>query len=138
MMKIIVIFFCKQKTAYDMRISDWSSDVCSSDLFLHRHGEFGGLALQIFDRIFVGESDLQHLLVAGLDADELVFEAGDQLARTDFDRHILTRAAVKGDAVDAAGEVDDDLVALGGLLGLRRVLEPLPLRRSEEHTSELQ
>src|SRR3546814_2257212 len=26
------IFFCKQKTAYEMRISDWSSDVCSSDL----------------------------------------------------------------------------------------------------------
>src|SRR3546814_9092785 len=25
-------FFFKQKTAYDMRISDWSSDVCSSDL----------------------------------------------------------------------------------------------------------
>src|SRR3546814_14627103 len=25
-------FFCKQSTAYDMRISDWSSDVCSSDL----------------------------------------------------------------------------------------------------------
>src|SRR3546814_2733780 len=28
----IVIFFFKQKTAYEMRISDWSSDVCSSDL----------------------------------------------------------------------------------------------------------
>src|SRR3546814_8787255 len=28
-------FFFKQKTAYEMRISDWSSDVCSSDLFLH-------------------------------------------------------------------------------------------------------
>src|SRR3546814_7331872 len=27
-----VFFFVKQKTAYDMRISDWSSDVCSSDL----------------------------------------------------------------------------------------------------------
>src|SRR3546814_7056233 len=26
------IFFFKQKTAYEMRISDWSSDVCSSDL----------------------------------------------------------------------------------------------------------
>src|SRR3546814_19250379 len=26
------MFFFKQKTAYDMRISDWSSDVCSSDL----------------------------------------------------------------------------------------------------------
>src|SRR3546814_5601939 len=29
---IIVVFFFKQKTAYEMRISDWSSDVCSSDL----------------------------------------------------------------------------------------------------------
>src|SRR3546814_6319739 len=29
---LISFFFCKQKTAYEMRISDWSSDVCSSDL----------------------------------------------------------------------------------------------------------
>src|SRR3546814_10650403 len=29
-------FFFKQKTAYDMRISDWSSDVCSSDLIIPR------------------------------------------------------------------------------------------------------
>src|SRR3546814_5233091 len=31
---LLVCFFCffKQKTAYEMRISDWSSDVCSSDL----------------------------------------------------------------------------------------------------------
>src|SRR3546814_12669361 len=28
----MLFFFCKQKTAYEMRISDWSSDVCSSDL----------------------------------------------------------------------------------------------------------
>src|SRR3546814_1348771 len=28
----LLIFFFKQKTAYEMRISDWSSDVCSSDL----------------------------------------------------------------------------------------------------------
>src|SRR3546814_15261510 len=28
--------FCKQKTAYEMRISDWSSDVCSSDLLASR------------------------------------------------------------------------------------------------------
>src|SRR3546814_7157936 len=28
----IIVFFFKQKTAYEMRISDWSSDVCSSDL----------------------------------------------------------------------------------------------------------
>src|SRR3546814_14120414 len=31
---IYVFFFFKQKTAYEMRISDWSSDVCSSDLGL--------------------------------------------------------------------------------------------------------
>src|SRR3546814_10864591 len=29
---LILFFFFKQKTAYEMRISDWSSDVCSSDL----------------------------------------------------------------------------------------------------------
>src|SRR3546814_14561574 len=28
----LCVFFFKQKTAYEMRISDWSSDVCSSDL----------------------------------------------------------------------------------------------------------
>src|SRR3546814_10308267 len=40
---LIVFMFFKQKTAYEMRISDWSSDVCSSDLsrpesFLQRRG----------------------------------------------------------------------------------------------------
>src|SRR3546814_4710062 len=30
---VCFFFFFKQKTAYEMRISDWSSDVCSSDLF---------------------------------------------------------------------------------------------------------
>src|SRR3546814_5679851 len=30
----VCFFFFKQKTAYEMRISDWSSDVCSSDLFI--------------------------------------------------------------------------------------------------------
>src|SRR3546814_1969190 len=29
---VVVFFFFKQKTAYELRISDWSSDVCSSDL----------------------------------------------------------------------------------------------------------
>src|SRR3546814_3380207 len=31
-LRFICVFFFKQKTAYEMRISDWSSDVCSSDL----------------------------------------------------------------------------------------------------------
>src|SRR3546814_7703356 len=33
------VFFFKQKTAFVMRISDWSSDVCSSDLPHHDRGE---------------------------------------------------------------------------------------------------
>src|SRR3546814_5362515 len=32
MCRLVVFFFFKQKTEYEMRISDWSSDVCSSDL----------------------------------------------------------------------------------------------------------
>src|SRR3546814_3828408 len=34
MVLVLLVFFFKQKTAYEMRISDWSSDVCSSDLAL--------------------------------------------------------------------------------------------------------
>src|SRR3546814_4875500 len=41
----VIVFFFKQKTAYEMRISDWSSDVCSSDLFFWAKGRH-----VIFDR----------------------------------------------------------------------------------------
>src|SRR3546814_20644767 len=57
-----VFFFFKQKTAYEMRISDWSSDVCSSDLWkveevfeLIRKKFDGGIYLQ--DRRNVGVMD---------------------------------------------------------------------------------
>src|SRR3546814_10566687 len=33
------VFFVKQKTAYELRISDWSSDVCASDLFMFQYRE---------------------------------------------------------------------------------------------------
>src|SRR3546814_11345030 len=39
----IAFFFFKQKTAYEMRISDWSSDVCSSDLLLAFDDVYGAL-----------------------------------------------------------------------------------------------
>src|SRR3546814_2201286 len=38
LVSVFFFFFFKQKTAYEMRISDWSSDVCSSDL---PSGKFG-------------------------------------------------------------------------------------------------
>src|SRR3546814_2296842 len=37
--RVLFFFFFKQKTAYEMRISDWSSDVCSSDLILSRYDD---------------------------------------------------------------------------------------------------
>src|SRR3546814_2820401 len=50
-----LFFFFKQKTAYEMRISDWSSDVCSSDLLLFGHpfltSHFQYADLPLFGRI---------------------------------------------------------------------------------------
>src|SRR3546814_13355169 len=40
---LLFFFFFKQKTAYEMRISDWSSDVCSSDLRMLWNGYSGPL-----------------------------------------------------------------------------------------------
>src|SRR3546814_9153768 len=42
MLSVLFFFFFKQKTAYEMRISDWSSDVCSSDLGRRRGGNGRG------------------------------------------------------------------------------------------------
>src|SRR3546814_7042021 len=38
-LSIAIVFFFKHKTAYEMRISDWSSDACSSDLTVQRDGD---------------------------------------------------------------------------------------------------
>src|SRR3546814_8731687 len=58
-MWLLFVFFFKQKTAYEMRISDWSSDVCSSDLLpapprdmteadvAHLRGEADAMALRL-------------------------------------------------------------------------------------------
>src|SRR3546814_10450174 len=61
-MSLIVIllffFFFKQKTAYEMRISDWSSDVCSSDLDMND---------ELHRRIIVVQhNDLVHRRLLGL------------------------------------------------------------------------
>src|SRR3546814_8921728 len=42
---IFFVFFFKKKTAYELRISDWSSDVCSSDLPVLVHAAAGGVGL---------------------------------------------------------------------------------------------
>src|SRR3546814_984239 len=49
-----VFFFFKQKTAYEMRISDWSSDVCSSDLSRARVNRSGLLRYARNDQLWIG------------------------------------------------------------------------------------
>src|SRR3546814_4173944 len=59
-------FFFKQKTAYEVRISDWSSDVCSSDL----------VVADVDAEPAVGGVEHRPAGVAGLE-EELLVEAGD-------------------------------------------------------------
>src|SRR3546814_20787329 len=48
-MVCLFVFFFKQKTAYEMRISDWSSDVCSSDLIEEGPGLLDAIADEALD-----------------------------------------------------------------------------------------
>src|SRR3546814_17985084 len=68
----VIVFFFKQKTAYEMRISDWSSDVCSSDL-----RDLDTAVVQPLDRVIRAAMALVHLgrLRAHRDAEHLVAKA---------------------------------------------------------------
>src|SRR3546814_8823452 len=56
------MFCCKQKTAYEMRISGWSSDVCSSDLGCRLHPDLlGGDYLDVIQPLIRVEAALPRL-----------------------------------------------------------------------------
>src|SRR3546814_10701440 len=109
-----LFFFFKQKTAYEMRISDWSSDVCSSDL--DRAGEpalavVGLIHLEVdADRRAVVLADPVDLLRRGA---ALVFGHGARIEDRQADA-LLVQLVI------------DVVVEIGAE------------QRSEEHTSELQ
>src|SRR3546814_8096574 len=105
-----MFFFFKQKTAYEMRISDWSSDVCSSDLEL-------GAALQSAQARRVGRGDVDHQVV------------GHRPQRRRA-QHIV---ADRVDRIAVLAEIDADRSR-----GRARIAEGSQPARSEEHTSELQ
>src|SRR3546814_17896721 len=80
---VFCFFFFKQKTAYEMRISDWSSDVCSSDL--------SGLAEKV-----ISADQAQYEIVAR--ATEHVVDADTTIQRVSVRtavEPILTRSAVE-------------------------------------------
>src|SRR3546814_1600412 len=110
-------FFFKQKTAYEMRISDWSSDVCSSDLEGRQIRR--GVALisrALFDQL--------HIEPAGL-----LLHLADQ--RGEFGGRVLDRLDPLVARVDEHRDGARETVSRHqrgiGVAG-----------RSEEHTSELQ
>src|SRR3546814_6324270 len=106
-----VLFFFKQKTAYDMRISDWSSDVCSSDL-PRLHQFFKDLADTQLGLLFVGTAPL----CGGLDM--IADVVGGQAQ--------LSCWLVADEYFRRQTDVPDSAVLL------------FYQSRSEEHTSELQ
>src|SRR3546814_2799044 len=101
------VFFFKQKTAYEMRISDWSSDVCSSDL-----DKFGADDIQRdgFRRQNIGVVQL----------------ADDQ--RTDAQRIAATDHAFGGQADQRIGALHllqrlDKALELGAITGRRHQMD---------------
>src|SRR3546814_9324172 len=120
---LVLFFFFKQKTAYEMRISDWSSDVCPSDLVCPQFGENPS---GIDQCLGAAERNHAHLGRIG----KLLFhEPGAPDRRS---RAIWREGS--GTSARSGHDLDDDVARLQGLC-LRL---PEAETRSEEHTSELQ
>src|SRR3546814_8681148 len=90
---LFVVFVCffKQKTAYEMRISDWSSDVCSSDLDRAGSALADGLAAVQLDAELVGDHLLAARLLAGLAAQVIAVRRLVLLEFLEGQRDLLAR-----------------------------------------------
>src|SRR3546814_2223990 len=120
-------FFFKQKTAYDMRISDWSSDVCSSDLRLRDDGT---------KRFRLVHRDVGQNLPVEFDAREL-----EPVHELRIGQTLGANAGVDPlDPERAEAALLHLAVAIGVLPGLLHRLtgDADRVLRSEQHTSELQ
>src|SRR3546814_7736098 len=88
----MIIFFFKQKTAYEMRISDWSSDVCSSDLLHPNIDSAFGLAQDCSDLVRRVVHSIE-IVTEDFDRD-VTAHPGDQFVEAHLDRlGYLKRAA---------------------------------------------
>src|SRR3546814_3394113 len=90
----LYLFFCffKQKTAYEMRISDWSSDVCSSDLATAQRLAEEGAKVVIGDINFPGAKRGAAAIVAnGGEADARHLDISDEESIRQFYRFVQDR-----------------------------------------------
>src|SRR3546814_10155997 len=85
---VYVVYFCfKQKTAYEMSISDWSSDVCSSDLEEVARARIPTPAVHPRDQLHRGRVDMEPVTIDKLVADMEAENLGDHDGRRlGFDR----------------------------------------------------
>src|SRR3546814_4024646 len=115
-----------------MRISDWSSDVCSSDLLAFEHDDLAILRNQFLVLATVAVADNQALFALG------VLAEADHAGALGQDGRVLGLACLEqvGNARQTAG----DIAGLGGFLRdtRNRIAHTHRRTRSEEHTSELQ
>src|SRR3546814_4720113 len=132
---VFYVFFFKQKTAYEMRISDWSSDVCSSDLRRLLRGAEGremhqarGARLLRQARDQVGALVLHRVEALPAAFMENADEIDHGIRFADCGAHQRLVAHVGADRRDRA-----DVAHRFQEQGPRRIAD-----RSEEHTSELQ
>src|SRR3546814_7403958 len=131
-----MMFFFKQKTAYEMRSSDWSSDVCSSDLSGIAERRRRAARRMGFHRL--AHRPMQHqfgdLPVAGAGADVDDARPGDQPAAQP-----ARQRKTDGDLSAAGHDAGPPAAAARPATGRRRdsscYRSASP--RSEEHTSEL-
>src|SRR3546814_4849028 len=75
---VVICFLFKQKTAYEMRISDWSSDVCSSDLSPRRPFARSGLVVGLLQG---GDVELGHRAQRRADGDDTIGLTAHQLGQ---------------------------------------------------------
>src|SRR3546814_13475973 len=118
--RIIFFFFFKQKTAYEMRISDWSSDVCSSDLLEHVAHAAGTDTHKHLDEVGAGDGEERHVGLAGDGAGEQRL-AGAR--RADQQTALRDLAAEALELLRVAQELDDLLQLLLGLVYAGHVVE---------------
>src|SRR3546814_2253090 len=133
----MVLFFFKQKTAYDMRISDWSSDVCSSDLELPSSGELPDPQQSLTRYLRLGFIMIGALLLSLLIAATLVQITGAVVGSGEVAvaSKVKTIAHPDGGVIAQIWVRDGDRVKAGDPL-IR--FDTTVTARSEEHTSELQ
>src|SRR3546814_10169583 len=134
-----VVLFFKQKTAYEMRISDWSSDVCSS-YFEHAWPRHRAAATIDANPPHRCPEDATTMKVVIADDEPLARERLRLLLAEHPDLQLVAEAGDGREALHACAEHDADLVlldiAMPGIDGLEAARH-LAAFRSEEHTSEL-